>query len=126
MAFEDISEATIAVLVDAFYARVRAHAQLGPIFAAALGPDGWPHHLRTLEAFWSSVMLTSGRYKGNPVMVHQALPDLPPALFAEWLRLFEATAADLFTPDAAARLVAKARNIARSLQLALAARLPLV
>ena len=117
--FDEITEATIPELVDAFYARVRAHPRLGPVFDAAIADDEWPAHLARMHAFWSSVMLTSGRYKGNPVAVHAAVAGLTPELFPEWLTLFEATARALFVPALAARFVAKARSIAESLRLAL-------
>ena len=64
----DLSENGLATLVEAFYARVRADAELGPIFDDAI--DDWPEHLEKLAAFWSSIMLTSGRYKGQPVPAH--------------------------------------------------------
>ncbi len=114
-----IDESTIPQLVDAFYARARAHPRLGPVFAAAVAEDGWPAHLQKMYAFWSSVMLTSGRYKGNPVAVHAAVAGMAPELFPLWLDLFEATAHDLFAPELAARFNAKARTIAESLKLAL-------
>ncbi len=117
--FTVIDESTIPVLVDEFYARVRAHPRLGPVFADAIAEDGWPAHLRKMYAFWSSVMLTSGRYKGNPVAVHAAVAGISPELFPLWLDLFEATARDLFVADLAARFCAKARSIAESLKLAL-------
>ena len=63
-----ITEQDIERLVPEFYARVRADAVLGPIFDGAI--EDWPHHLEKLKAFWSSVMLTSGRYKGQPMVAH--------------------------------------------------------
>ena len=33
-------------------------------------PNSWPVHLAKMYDFWSSVMLTTGRYKGNPLGVH--------------------------------------------------------
>jgi len=121
--FAAITEETIAALVNAFYARVRRHAQLGPVFEAAIAADAWPDHLATMQRFWSSVMLSSGRYSGNPVAVHRAVAGLDRALFPQWLALFEATAAALFPPDLAAAFVTKAQRIATSLQLALFHRL---
>ena len=76
-------------------------------------------HLEKMYAFWSSVMLTSGRYKGNPVAVHQAVAGIQPDMFARWLDLFEATAASLFEPAIAHRFATSARRIAESLKLAL-------
>ena len=63
-----IREEELTPLVEEFYARVRADPALGPIFNDAI--DDWPEHLGKLTAFWSSVMLTSGRYKGQPVPAH--------------------------------------------------------
>ena len=56
-------------LVDAFYVKVRADPELAPIFDRAI-PGDWGPHLTKMYAFWSSMMLTSGRYKGNPVAIH--------------------------------------------------------
>ena len=66
----EVTESAIKLLVDAFYTRVRRDAVLGPIFSRAIANDAWPAHLEKMYAFWSSVMLTSGRYKGNPLAVH--------------------------------------------------------
>ena len=117
-----IGEAGLERLVHAFYARVREDAELGPIFNQAI--DDWPEHLGKLTAFWSSVMLTSGRYKGQPVPAHLKHRDqINPALFERWLALWGETARALMPPEAAAALEAKAARIAESLQLALFFRL---
>ena len=117
-----LDEDGLAALVAAFYARVRADASLGPIFEEAI--DDWPDHLERLSAFWSSVMLTSGRYKGQPVPAHLKHRDrITPALFDRWLALWTRTTDELMTPDAAAALQDRARRIAQSLQLAMFFRL---
>ena len=117
-----IDEAGLERLVHAFYARVREDAELGPIFNAAIAD--WPEHLGKLSAFWSSVMLTSGRYKGQPVPAHLKHRDrITPALFARWLALWGETARELMSPGAAAALEVKAARIAESLQFALFFRL---
>src|SRR3954451_12200586 len=91
-----VTDDDIASLVEAFYAKVREDPHLGPIFARALGEDGWDSHLATLRDFWSSVMLTSGRYKGAPLDVHRQLGSLTPGLFDRWLTLFGETCDELF------------------------------
>lgn len=121
--FAEVTEPAIAVLIDTFYARVRRDARLGPVFARAIAEDEWPAHLERMRGFWSSVMLTSGRYKGDPVGVHRRVEGIGRELFPRWLALFGATAADLFTPDLAALFAAKAERIADSLQTALFFRL---
>src|SRR3546814_2312981 len=86
----DIDEQELERLVALFYARVRADEELGPIFNDAI--DDWPEHLEKLVAFWSSVVLTSGRYKGNPMAAHLKHRDrITPALFDRWLGLWNMT-----------------------------------
>ena len=114
-----VTEEGIRRLVDAFYAKVRRDPQLGPVFDNAIGADGWPAHLAKMYDFWSSVMLTTGRYKGNPMAVHMAVTGIEAPLFARWLELFGATAEELFAPQLAAAFRGKAERIAESLMLGL-------
>ncbi|AMK26292.1 group III truncated hemoglobin [Sphingobium sp. TKS] len=117
-----IDEAGLKKLVHEFYARVREDAELGPIFNEAV--RDWPDHLDKLTAFWSSVMLGSGRYKGQPVPAHLKHKDrITPALFDRWLGLWNETTGAVMEPGAAAALQAKAARIAESLQLAIYFRL---
>ena len=117
-AIDSLSEAAIGRLVDDFYAKIRADAELGPIFARAI-PGDWGPHLATMRNFWSSVMLTSGRYKGNPVAAHRHVAGIEIELFERWLALFDETCGELFTPDIADVFHCKAERIAESLKLAL-------
>ena len=120
---QGIDEEGLSRLVALFYARIRADAELGPIFNDAIGD--WPAHLDKLTAFWSSVMLTSGRYKGNPVAAHFLhKARITPALFDRWLALWQQTTAETMPSSAAASLQAKAERIAESLQLALFFKVP--
>ena len=113
------TEAQIEDLVAAFYARIRKHPDLSPIFERVIGAD-WGPHLKVMCDFWSSVMLTTGKYKGRPIPAHVKIAELIPGHFAEWLALFEATASELFAPALAASFVEKARRIAESLKLGFA------
>jgi hemoglobin len=112
------SEDAIRRLVDAFYVKVRADPELAPIFARAI-PGDWQPHLTKMYAFWSSVMLTTGRYKGNPVAKHVVIPGVKPELFARWLELFDATCRELFDDVTGEAFRIKAERIAESLKLAL-------
>ena len=109
----------IESLVATFYARIRGDEMLGPIFRAAIGED-WTAHLKTMCDFWSSVMNTSGRYKGKPIPAHVKLTGIEPRHFEHWLRLFSETAADLFEPRLAAMFLERAERIAESLKLGFA------
>src|SRR4029079_1181849 len=91
---EIVTEDGIRRLVDAFYAKVRRDPELGPVFTRAIAGD-WQPHLNKMYAFWSSVMLTSGRYKGNPVAKHLAVEGITLKLFERWLKLFDETCAEL-------------------------------
>ncbi len=112
---DSISEKQIAVLVDTFYARVRQDETLGPIFERVVG-DAWEPHLEKMRAFWSSLTLASGRYKGNPMMAHLMLtPRIGAEHFERWLALWRQTAAELFPGHAAVKFVDKAETMAERL-----------
>ena len=113
-----ISEEGIRRLVDAFYAKVRRDPELAPIFLRAI-PGDWQPHLNRMYAFWSSVMLTTGRYKGNPVVKHLVIPGIRPHLFERWLALFNETCGELFVEGIGEEFRVKAARIAESLMLAL-------
>jgi truncated hemoglobin YjbI/tellurite resistance-related uncharacterized protein len=114
---EGIEEAGLRRLIERFYARVRVDELLGPLFNDAV--HDWPDHLQKLADFWSSVMLTSGRYKGTPLAAHLKHKDrITPAMFERWLALWRETTDAHMSPEAAAALQAKAARIAQSLQLA--------
>jgi hemoglobin len=116
-----LSDESIRHLVASFYAKIRVDSELGPIFERAI-PGDWGPHLETMHDFWSSVMLTSGRYKGNPVAAHFRVEGIEPQLFARWLALFNETCRELFDDDVADAFRAKAERIAESLKLALFSR----
>ena len=111
-----IDENLITALVHGFYAKVREDAEIGPIFNRAIG-GSWDTHLARMCDFWSSVMLFTGRYKGNPMLAHMRLKTIRPQHFERWLALFRQTAAELCVPEVAALFTGKAESIARSLQL---------
>ena len=104
-----IDEATIDRLVRQFYANVRRDPVLGPIFCDRI--TDWEPHLQRMCAFWSSVVLMSGRYHGNPMVKHLPLP-IDAVHFDRWLALFEETSRKVCTPAAAAHFNERARRIA--------------
>ncbi len=112
----NISEEALGRLVERFYAKVRLDPDLGPVFNGAI--HDWPEHLEKLKAFWSSVMLTTGRYKGQPMAAHMKHePSMKPELFRRWLGLWRETAAEVLSSEAAVAVAEKAERIAESLQL---------
>jgi hemoglobin len=111
-----ITETMIHDLVHGFYAKVRGDAVLGPIFNPVIGED-WSAHLARMCDFWSSVMLMSGRYKGNPMAVHMRLDMVRPEHFDRWLALFGETAQEICGTELAPLFAERARTIADSLKL---------
>lgn len=114
-----IDEAMISVLVTAFYAQVRNDPLIGPIFEEKV--DDWNHHLEKLCAFWSSVVLMTGRYHGQPMQAHLSLP-IRAEHFERWLEIFEATALSVCPRKAADVFIDRARRIADGLELGIATR----
>ena len=112
-----IDEAMITRLIHGFYVRVRQDAVLGPIFAARIADTDWPQHLERMVAFWSSVMLMSARYRGQPVQAHAGL-GVDHAHFERWLALFRDAARDLTPPAAAERFIDAAERVGASLEAA--------
>lgn len=122
-ALEELDEKGLRRVVNAFYARIRDDPALGPIFNGAIAD--WPEHLEKLAAFWSSVMLTSGRYKGNPVAAHALHREqISPASFDRWLALWGETTSEMLPQPSAVALQVRAARIAESLQLSLFFKLP--
>jgi hemoglobin len=111
-----VDETMIERLVHRFYADVRADVLLGPVFEARIAD--WGPHLERMCEFWSSVVLRTGRYHGQPMPKHASLP-VDAGHFDRWLALFAATARE--TCGAAAPIfIDRARRIAQSLELGVA------
>lgn len=85
-----ISEEYIDRLVEDFYAKVRAHPELGPVFNDVI-LENWPDHLHRMKLFWNSIALRTGTYKGNPMMAHKQLTNGLPEHFPIWLDLWHQT-----------------------------------
>ncbi|MEB8386974.1 group III truncated hemoglobin [Rhodobacteraceae bacterium KMM 6894] len=114
-----IDAAYLSLMVDTFYARIRADARLGPIFEDAIG-DSWEPHLARMKDFWASVALNAGSYSGKPVAVHQKIEGVERADFDRWLGLFRGTLQDTApTAEAVEYLMVRAERIAHSLSMAM-------
>jgi hemoglobin len=114
-----ITEAEIASLVDRFYEKVREDDEIGPLFNEEV--QNWEAHLALLKDFWSTVLLATGRYKGNPLVAHFRLP-IKEEYFGRWLALFTETAGEVMSPLHAAIVSEKAHLIAINIKRVLASR----
>lgn len=101
-----LNEESIAVLVDTFYDRVREDDLIGPVFNRVVAD--WPEHLAKLKDFWSSVILGTGRFKGNPMMAHLPIPEMDKDHLVRWLTLWQQTTFEIFEPEVAEVFLGKA------------------
>lgn len=112
-----ITPAQIDAVVAAFYAAIRSHPTLGPIFAAHV--DDWPAHEAKIATFWRNAILLERGYDGNPMAVHKAAGNVHPGMFEPWLALFDATLTRELPPETAAAWSDLAHRIGRSLRFGL-------
>lgn len=101
-------------VVAAFYAAVRRHPMLAPVFAAHV--EDWPAHEAKIARFWRNAILLEGGYDGNPMAVHKAAGNVHPGMFDGWLALFDATLTRELPPETAAQWSALAHRIGRGLR----------
>lgn len=103
---DSLNEQSIGSLVDTFYDRVRQDDLIGPVFNRVV--EDWPEHLAKLKAFWGTVMLGTGGYKGNPMMAHMPIPEMDKDHLVRWLTLWQQTTFEIFEPATAEVFLAKA------------------
>lgn len=106
-----VSEAQIEELVSVFYAQVRAHAALGPLFDATI--KDWDDHLRVIRDFWSHVLLGTARYSRHAYPAHVGL-GIRREHFGQWLGLFRGAALATLSPQAAQMAIQRAERMTES------------
>lgn len=113
------TESMIETVVHAFYGKVRNDDLLAPIFGPRL--DGrWDDHLATMVDFWSSILLVSGRYRGQPLTIHGRLGKITPEMWSRWLALFAETAREHCPEPVAQMFIERSQQIAAHLSKQLA------
>lgn len=105
----DIAGAEISRVVAVFYARIRTHPVLGPVFAAHVAD--WPEHEEKIAGFWRNAILRERGYSGNPMRVHVSRPDVKAEHFPLWLELFHEVLRAELPPQTAAQWGALADRI---------------
>jgi hemoglobin len=111
-----ISEEQCRLLVVSFYGKIRADVDLGPIFERAVAGD-WETHLAKMYDFWSSVMLTTGYYRGSLIAVQKHIGGLEIGLLDRCFALFGDSCDELLDSETAGLCWLKAAHIAESLRL---------
>jgi hemoglobin len=100
-------------LLRYFYADVRQHAEIGPIFGAHI--EDWPAHLEKIADFWSGALGGPVRYAGAMPYQHLKL-DLQETHFVAWLGLWRRHCHAHLAPREAAELTARAEAIGQRLR----------
>ena len=107
--------AVLLNLLRHFYADVRQHQVIGPIFTAHI--TDWPHHLEKIADFWSTIAGGPRAYSGPMVAKHLPL-DLKEEHFQIWLGLWQHNCHIWLPADCAGEMIQFAQNIALRLRMA--------
>lgn len=100
-------------LLRHFYADVRQHELLGPIFESQV--EDWPAHIENIADFWSQIIGGPAGYSGRMPARHIPL-SLKEEHFQAWLGLWEFNCRRRLAPDVADELIGYAGQIGRRLR----------
>lgn len=109
-----ITPAEIDRVVADFYAAIRTHPGLGPVFAAHV--TDWPAHEEKIARFWRNAILLERVYDGNPMQAHRDAGNVMPGMFSVWLALFDSVLKRNLAPETAAAWSALAHRIGQGLR----------
>lgn len=113
----DITPDQIARVVATFYAAIRQHPGLGPVFAAHV--QDWPAHEEKIARFWRNAILHERVYDGNPLVAHRDAGNVRLGMFEIWLGLFDSVLKRELPAETAAQWSALAHRIGRGLMFGL-------
>ena len=103
----------IARLLHYFYADVRQHEVLGPIFNAKI--HDWPAHLAKIGEFWARQTGGPSRYAGGFGAAHLRL-GIQPEHFEHWLTLWDWNCRRHLPPTQAEEMSAIAHRLGSNLK----------
>lgn len=106
-------------LVHSFYRKVNEDSVLSPFFNDVAHID-WEKHLPRMVDFWENVLFGTGKYDGNPMLVHRQLHQkkaLHHSDFEHWVNLFVTTVDELYAGEKAERIKQRARGIATLMEI---------
>ena len=108
-----VTDAEIETVVEEFYAMVRFHPGLGPVFASHV--TDWEKHEAKIVRFWKNAIRHEKGYDGNPMEVHRAAGNVRPGMFIPWLGLFDSVLHRNLEPEVAYAWSVLAHRIGESL-----------
>lgn len=103
----------LRLLLRRFYADVRQHDVIGPIFAEQI--EDWPAHLEKIADFWSGLTGGPALYGGGMAARHIPLR-LGPPHFEAWLGLWHRHCRAHLPPSEADEMIAIAEAIGQRLR----------
>jgi hemoglobin len=101
-------QAELSKLLRYFYADVRQHQLIGPVFNEHI--KDWPAHLAKIGEFWARVTGGPSNYSGQMPAKHLTL-GLDPHHFAAWLQLWDSNCRCYLQPREAQEMSALAHEI---------------
>ena len=101
-------------LLKHFYADVRQHELIGPIFNEMI--EDWSSHLDLIASFWSTVTGGPSGYSGQMPARHIPL-SLKEEHFQAWLGLWKHNCQIQLTQDCAAEMIELADSVASRLRM---------
>jgi len=96
-----------------FYADVRQHQIIGPIFNARI--QNWPEHVAKIAEFWARATGGPSKYAGQMPLKHLSL-GLAPEHFSAWLALWDWNCKRHLAPAEALEMSELAHGIGRRLR----------
>lgn len=108
----DIQDETdVDLLVNTFYIKVRNDELLDTVFAPVI-KNNWDAHLQLMVGFWSTLLLYTRKYSGDPLPKHLPLK-ISKEHFERWIQLFNETVDELFVGVIAENAKKRASSIAK-------------
>ncbi len=113
-------QAGLQNLLRHFYADVRQHALLGPIFNRQI--HDWPAHLELIGSFWARATGGPSSYSGGMPAKHLNL-GIEPRHFAAWLQLWSFNCTAQLKQPEAQEMISLAQEIGKRLKSIISAEL---
>jgi hemoglobin len=109
----------IELLVNTFYEKVKADKTIGYFFTD-VAKVNWNKHLPVMYDFWENILFFTGKYEGNPMLLHHNLSkttSVQKKHFTRWNKLFNNTVDELFWGEKAELIKKRAANISSLIQI---------
>lgn len=103
----------IEQVINTFYSKVLDDDLLAVFFTEKVVIN-WASHLSRMCDFWENMLFFTGKYQGNPMMLHQHLSNmhhLETTHFNRWLELFVLSVDQHFRGSNARLAKKKAKNL---------------